>query len=382
MKPKFSIVIPATRRDYLPFALESATGQILDSQKYEIIISDNSDNGMKDILNNYTQKNLKYVRPKKYLKVQEHWNFAFSQAKGDWVILLCDDDILDFECLKILEGRIKEFPYSDCFFWHYGYFKKEIINGINRTEFSFPKLDNQTVTIKSSSILKDIFDAGSGIASQHKANIPFVPKATYSRNLLERIKKQFKSYIIGPEPRAGLAHTALALTDSVIKINKVLTIIETSVEDSAANHILNDSTLKRMVGKLKLEYVPIKSMHFFPAIASDVLLKVKKISKMRGYKFNFIKFFAICYFQLLEFRVNKDIFSDVKKIYYEAYQKLSFFSRMLVQLEILKANIKPYLYILLIKLRLKKSTTWKVHTFINKNINYYNRNKEIFSDKS
>lgn len=382
MQPKFSIVIPTTRRDYVQFALESAIGQKIDPKKFEVIFSDNSDDGMKDIFNKYKKKNLKYFRPKKYMKVREHWNFAFSQATGNWVILLCDDDILDFECLKCLEENIKQFRHSECFFWHYGYYKKVKDNERNKTIFSFPRLDNKSEELSSSSLLKKIFDAGNGIATEHKSDLPFVPKAAYSRNLLEKIKKKFNSYIIEPEPMAGSAHTVLSLTKSVIKINKVLLIIETSVEKSAGNHILDDSTYTRMMGKLKLQYVPIKSMHFFPSVASDALLKVQKISNMEEYKFNFIKFFSISYFQLLEFKVNETSFVKMKKIYDEAFKKLDLFSRILVQFEILKAQIKPYMDALLIKFRLKESKSWVVHTFHDKNINYYNQKKEIFSDKS
>jgi len=382
MQPKFSIVIPSTRKDYVSFALESAIGQTIDPKRFEIIFSDNSEHGMKNIFNKYKKKNLRYFRPKKYMKVQEHWNFAFSQAIGDWVILLCDDDILDFECLRCLEENIKNFPQSDCFFWHYGYYKKENYNGKNRATFSFPRLDNQSVQLESSWLLKKTFEAGNGIATEVKADLPFVPKAAYSRNLLEKIKNKFNSYIIGPEPMAGSAHTVLALTDSVIKINKVLSIIETSVEHSAGNHIIDDSTYKKMMGKLNLQYVPIKSLHFFPSVASDVLLKVQRLSNMEDYKFNFIKFFAICYFQLLEFKVNKKSFFNMKKIYDEAFKKLNLYSQTLVKLEILKSNIKPFLDVFLIKFGLKKSRSWKVHTFFDKNIDYYNQNKDIFLDKS
>ena len=376
MNPKFSIVITVTREKYVHFALKSAIEQSFSLESFEIIFSDNSEKGLKNIFNKFKAKNIKYHRPKKYLPVHHHWDFAFSKAKGDWVLLLCDDDILDQECLVCLDENIKKYQNSECFFWYYGYFKKERKYGNIESTFSLPRVDGKSEVLKSSLILEKIFRAGNGIAAEHKSNLPFVPRAVYSRKLLKRIKKFFGTYIIGPEPMAGSAQICLALTDSVVKINKILTIIEISVDESASNQIQKGSTYEKMMSGIKVEYVPIKSIRFFPSTSSDVLLKIQKILNLNQYSFNFIKFFSISYFQLLEFKPNKQLFDEMKTIYYDAFQKLNFLAKILVKYEILKKTVMPYIDVLLIKTRFKKSNSWKIISLKNVEIDYYNSNKK------
>ena len=378
MNPKFSIVITVTREKYVTYALKSALKQNFSSKSFEIIFSDNSDKGLKKIFNKFKTKNLKYFRPKKYLSVHHHWDFAFSKAKGDWVLLLCDDDILDLGCLDCLNKNIKKYPNLECFFWYYGYFKKEKIKGNIKTTFSLPEVNNKSEIINSSSILNKIFQAGNGIATEHKLNIPFLFRTVYSRKLLERIRKFFGHYVIGPEPMAGSGQLCLALTDNIVKINKVLTIIETSVEDSASNHIQKPATYRKMMSGIKLKHVPIKSIELFPSTASDTLLKVQKILKLNQYTFNFIKYFAISYFQILEFKTNKELFDETKKLYNEALLELNLFSKVLVKYEIIKKIISPYIDVLLIKSGLKKSKSWRKYSFGDLKIEHYNLNKDKF----
>ena len=175
---------------------------------------------------------------------------------------------------------------------------------------------------------------------------------------------------------AGSAQICLALTDSVVKINKILTIIEISVDESASNQIQKGSTYEKMMSGIKVEYVPIKSIRFFPSTSSDVLLKIQKILNLNQYSFNFIKFFSISYFQLLEFKPNKQLFDEMKTIYYDAFQKLNFLAKILVKYEILKKTVMPYIDVLLIKTRFKKSNSWKIISLKNVEIDYYNSNKK------
>ena len=51
----------------------------------------------------------------KYLRIVDHWNFAFSKASGEWQILLCDDDALMFNTLGKLNKIIENYGYEILF---------------------------------------------------------------------------------------------------------------------------------------------------------------------------------------------------------------------------------------------------------------------------
>ena len=90
--PFFSIVIPTTRVHLLPDALSSALAQTFSD--FEIVISDNSDEGCGKIIAELGSDKVRRVCPNEYMTATTHWDFARSQARGDWVVMLCDDDAL------------------------------------------------------------------------------------------------------------------------------------------------------------------------------------------------------------------------------------------------------------------------------------------------
>jgi hypothetical protein len=91
---KYSIVIPA--RDglpYLGYAVQSALAS--HSHEVEVLVTvDETGDGSKELLGSMTDKRLRVVDCPPGLSMSEHWDFAQSQAVGEWQIFLGQDDLM------------------------------------------------------------------------------------------------------------------------------------------------------------------------------------------------------------------------------------------------------------------------------------------------
>jgi glycosyltransferase involved in cell wall biosynthesis len=89
---KFSVLLPTRNRlQFLRFAVETVRRQ--DYADWEIIVSDNdSDDDIAGYVAGCAEPRIHYQRTDRFLPVTENWNYALSQSRGDYVIMLGDDD--------------------------------------------------------------------------------------------------------------------------------------------------------------------------------------------------------------------------------------------------------------------------------------------------
>ena len=121
--PRFSIVITTTRPRLVGYALRSALAQ--EFEDFEVIVSDNSDAGCREVIEAFADSRVRYVRPPEYLTVVPHWNFAFSHAAGEWQLLLCDDDAIAPNLLSVVDQAVRTHPEADTVRWLHGSFADE-----------------------------------------------------------------------------------------------------------------------------------------------------------------------------------------------------------------------------------------------------------------
>lgn len=110
--PKYSILIPTrNREEYLPFAIESVLSQNRDD--VELIVSDNFS---KDSTSNYlaglSDCRLMVVRPPSEMPMSRHYEYILSQATGEWVTILGDDDAVMPYLFERLDSIIDKYPSS------------------------------------------------------------------------------------------------------------------------------------------------------------------------------------------------------------------------------------------------------------------------------
>jgi glycosyltransferase involved in cell wall biosynthesis len=95
-KPLVTIGIPTYNRarDYLRETLESALAQTY--PRLEIVVSNNCSTDDTDaVVRAYADPRLRYIKQQKALLPNDHFNFCLNEARGDYFLLLHDDDKID-----------------------------------------------------------------------------------------------------------------------------------------------------------------------------------------------------------------------------------------------------------------------------------------------
>jgi hypothetical protein len=89
---KFSVVIPTRERAAtLRHALQTCLDQQFDD--YEVVVSDNDGSpATKAVVDEAASAKVRYVRTPGLLAMSSNWDFAVSHARGEYVILIGDDD--------------------------------------------------------------------------------------------------------------------------------------------------------------------------------------------------------------------------------------------------------------------------------------------------
>ena len=104
--PRFSIVIPTRERaETLRYALRTCLDQSFDN--YEVIVSDNhSSPATKAVVDEAASPRVRYVRTDRPVAMSTNWDFGVGHARGEYVILIGDDDGLMQHALTELDGLI------------------------------------------------------------------------------------------------------------------------------------------------------------------------------------------------------------------------------------------------------------------------------------
>jgi hypothetical protein len=107
---KFSVVIPTRERaTTLRHALLTCLDQDFDD--YEVIVSDNqSSPATRAVVDEIASPKVRYVRTPELLAMSSNWDFGVSQARGDYVLLIGDDDGLLGHTLAVLDRLTREHP--------------------------------------------------------------------------------------------------------------------------------------------------------------------------------------------------------------------------------------------------------------------------------
>lgn len=108
--PLVTIAIPTYNRagGYLPQALAAAVGQTY--RNIDIVVSDNcSTDGTPEFMTRQTDPRIRYYRQNKPIAPNDNFNFCLAQARGDYILLLLDDEIVDRDfvarCMAAIEYR-------------------------------------------------------------------------------------------------------------------------------------------------------------------------------------------------------------------------------------------------------------------------------------
>lgn len=109
-EPFFSIVIPTRERhETLHHTLKTCLDQDFDN--YEIVVSDNfSSPATRETVQAFNSEKIRYYRTPQPLSMTNNFEFAVEQARGEYIILIGDDDALLPGALTLLSRLIQLAP--------------------------------------------------------------------------------------------------------------------------------------------------------------------------------------------------------------------------------------------------------------------------------
>lgn len=136
MIPKFSICIfTYNRAEYLSTSIKSALNQIFPD--YEIIVvDDGSNDNTEEVVKSFDSAKIKYVK-KEHSGAPRTRNRAITEANGEYIVWLADDDMLLPAALQYYSTFLKKDPRIDVLYSHLRMFNSdsENSNPRNATEW-------------------------------------------------------------------------------------------------------------------------------------------------------------------------------------------------------------------------------------------------------
>lgn len=98
-RPRVSLCIPAYQAErYLRETLDSCLAQNYEDLEI-VIVDNNSSDGTRDILETVKDERVRVIRNATTLPVVENWNLAVRMSRGEFVKIVCADDILEPDCV-------------------------------------------------------------------------------------------------------------------------------------------------------------------------------------------------------------------------------------------------------------------------------------------
>ena len=115
--PFITIAIPAYKTVYLAEAIRSALMQTY-SEFEVLVVDDCSLRGVKEVVDKFDDARIRYYRNEKNVGKDDpsrNWMRCLDLARGDYICILCDDDMYGPEYLQTLVALVKKYPSCSAF---------------------------------------------------------------------------------------------------------------------------------------------------------------------------------------------------------------------------------------------------------------------------
>lgn len=279
-KAMFSLVIPARNNaDTLKYTLKTCLNQRYEGD-YEIIISDNSDGDNSEIYNLYCElnnPNLKYFKAPHNLPLAKSFEFAFLQAKGEFMFSIGADDAVFPWTLQVLSEVLLQLPHDEVIAWDRGFYVWPEFSKEQENQFIIPnyyrKKDINIQRIKCNELLEDVI--------YHPENMYVMPllyiNSGFRRSYLKTLLNKTGALWDGLSQDIHMGIVNLIVNDNIPIVNYPLTIAAMSSKSigatSRATSESNEEYTKFIKGMANTflygEYASSFFDRFIPSYSTD-----------------------------------------------------------------------------------------------------------------
>jgi hypothetical protein len=183
LMPRFSVVIPTRERpDTLRCALATCLNQAFDD--YEIVVCDNgTSDRTRKVVADIASRHVRHIRAPRSLAMSDNWELGVSEARGEFILLLGDDDGLMPFALAELD-RLLDRLRTPVVRWEASFYSWPDINMAGAANYLRLPLRR---TLK-------MLDARSTIAGVLRfevsyVRLPMLYTAVVHRSLIDRVRK-------------------------------------------------------------------------------------------------------------------------------------------------------------------------------------------------
>tara|TARA_B110000902_G_C14262531_1_gene570312 strand:- start:1030 stop:2211 length:1182 start_codon:yes stop_codon:yes gene_type:complete len=333
-----SVIIPTKDRYDVLFPILTSICNHVNDPAIEFVVQDNSRNNKQilDFIYNIKDSRIKYFYKHGDIDVVKNFNYAISNAKGKYILIIGDDDFINPYIMNIMnlinEKDISGLIYPRAtYYWSDVKFTKEM-DFFEPASIQIIKDPDLNLKKHLSKVeLNNVLSSG-GI---YLFDLPALYHGIVKRSVVDEIYKKYDSYVLGPSPDMSLS-IALALEiESYYFVNFPVSIAGASYNSAAGmgRRGTHNKSLEEIPTWLPKDMVtkwnPLipRVWNGFTVYAQSIYLVLKC--------YNFDK--SISYIRLYD-KILKDNFRDIKYLRsLENFKKLQIVKRNLMIL-------KNYLY--------------------------------------
>lgn len=342
---KYSVIIPTRNGiNYLKYAIESVLS--LKSADLELIVSDNhSIDNTWEYINSLNDSRLKCIMPDSPLSMPNHFEFALSHSRGEWLIVIGDDDGIMPYFIEVADYLVKNFKNYNVInslraYYYYGGLESEYGN----TVYSY-YAHKKIKLVNSESALNSILYQG-----KNYFHFPqFYGGTLFKRSLYEQIKIEHQNKVFHTiTPDAFSCVLILSSVESYVFSEIPLAWVGSSKKSTGFSYGSSQSSAKVAINDFKnlvaQDQIPIFEKFPNILITKDIsLLFLESYFTMihiRNKKYTENGFFH--YLKFLKSYENYRSVSDNDKLRKVAFEEI--FRLNNIKLSVIKYML-PYLYI-------------------------------------
>lgn len=213
----FSIVMPTRNRaGLLRQALRSAANQTFDD--YEIVVSDNNSvDETEKVVRECGGARVRYIRTGRDLSMRDSWEFAITQARGEYVTVLPDDDAVSPRLLEKAAGVLNDRDTNLVQWTGATYFDGSWVERERRNTLLVPTFTRRVVELDSRETLRGLF----GLRGDR---FPTPANSACRRTILQRVLETKGHLFYGYCPDHSGSCVMLSQMDRYVFLDEVLSV--------------------------------------------------------------------------------------------------------------------------------------------------------------
>jgi glycosyltransferase involved in cell wall biosynthesis len=181
-EPRFSVVIPTRdRAETLPYALRTCLEQDFDD--YEVVVCDNQGGpDTRAVVDEAASPKVRYVRSPELLSMSSNWELAVSRARGEYVLVIGDDDALLPYSLAEIDRLLRQHP-TRALRWTAAYYSWPNVALAGQGDYLRVPLGREVRTVEG----RQAIAAAVGFQACY-SNLPMMYNSAVRRDLLSELR--------------------------------------------------------------------------------------------------------------------------------------------------------------------------------------------------